>query len=83
MAAFREVIGPSRAIEGVASFDIGRDLTDPDSFIAFEVFEDMVAVGRQEAQPQVQQIISQLEEMVVAEPEATIFYVTDSEPWGT
>ena len=40
MAAFEEVIAPSRAVDGVISFDIARDLADPDSFVAIEVFED-------------------------------------------
>jgi quinol monooxygenase YgiN len=32
MAALAEVIEPSRALDGVISFDLGRDLADPDSF---------------------------------------------------
>lgn len=35
-AALQEVIAPSRALDGVISFDIGRDLADPNSFIATE-----------------------------------------------
>jgi hypothetical protein len=40
MSALKDVISPSRMLEGVVSFDIGRDLTDPKVFVATEVFED-------------------------------------------
>jgi quinol monooxygenase YgiN len=82
MAAFEEVIAPSRAVEGVISFDIARDLADPDSFIAVEVFEDRAALDRQESLPEVGNTLAVLEESLAAEPEATIFYVSSSEPWG-
>ena len=48
MAALREVVAPARAVEGVISFDIARDLTDPNAFIATEVFQDEAARERQE-----------------------------------
>ena len=82
MAAFHKVIAPSRAVEGVVSFDIGRDVADPDSFVAVEVFEDRAALERQESLPVVQEVIGLLEDLVAAEPEATIFHVASSEPWG-
>ena len=82
MAAFQEVIAPSRAVEGVVSFDIGRDVADPDSFIATEVFEDRAALDRQESLPEVARTLAVLEESLVAAPEATIFHVSSSEPWG-
>ena len=82
LAAFEEVIAPSRAVDGVVSFDIARDLADPDSIIATEVFEDRAALERQESLPEVQRVISLLEEVVAAEPEATIFHVSSSEPHG-
>ncbi|MBM2846478.1 MAG: hypothetical protein HW407_1790 [Bacteroidetes bacterium] len=81
MAAFKEVIPPSRAAEGVISFDIGRDLHDPDSIIATEVFMDRAALARQESLPVVQKIIGLLPEFLATEPEATIFNVSSSEPW--
>ena len=83
MAAFEEVIAPSRAVAGVVSFDIGRDVADPDSFVAVEVFEDREALERQESLPVVQKTIGLLEESLTAEPEATIFHVSSSEPWGS
>jgi len=82
MAAFEEVITPSRAVDGVISFDIARDLADPDSFIAVEVFEDKAALERQESLPQVTKTLAVLEESLAAEPEATIFHVSSSQPWG-
>lgn len=82
ITAFRDVITASRTVEGVVSFDIGRDLSDPDSFIAVEVFEDRTALERQESLPVVKQTIGLLEELVAAAPEATVFDVSSSEPWG-
>jgi quinol monooxygenase YgiN len=82
MAALEEVIAPSRAVDGVISFDIARDLADPDSFIAVEVFEDRAALERQESLPEVGRTLAVLEESLAAEPEATIFHVSSSEPWG-
>lgn len=79
---FLSVIPPSRSTTGVVSFDIGRDLEDPDSFIATEVFEDKAALELQEALPEVAAALSVLETSLAAEPEATIFHVSSSEPWG-
>jgi quinol monooxygenase YgiN len=82
LAALKDVVAPSRALPGTVSFDIGRDLTDPDSFIATEVFEDQAALERQETLPEVAKALGVLETSVVTEPEATIFRVSSSEPWG-
>ena len=82
IAAFKEVIAASRPLQGVVSFDIGRDLADPDSFVATEVFEDEAALDRQEALAEVQKTISLLGEIAAEPPTATIFHVSSSEPWG-
>jgi quinol monooxygenase YgiN len=82
MAISRELIAPSRAVQGVISFDIGQDLSDPDSFITTEVFADLDAMKRQESLPVVQQTLNRLGEYLAAEPEATVFYVSSSEPYG-
>ena len=82
MAAFEEVIAPSQAVDGVVSFDIGRDIADPDTFIAVEVFEDRAALERQESLPEVGKTLAVLEESLAAAPEATIFHVSSSEPHG-
>jgi quinol monooxygenase YgiN len=82
MAAMEQVVAPSRALDGVVSFDIGRDLVDPNSLIATEVFEDRAALDRQESQPEVAKVLALLEESLTVEPEATIFHVSSSEPYG-
>ena len=81
-AALVEVIAPSRALDGVISFDIARDLTDSNSFIATEVFEDRAALDRQEAQAEVANALAVIGESLAAEPEATIYHVSSSEPHG-
>lgn len=82
MAAFQDVVPPSRTLAGVISFDIGRDVTDPDVFVATEVFEDLAALDRQESLPEVAEALGVLQESLAVEPEATIFHVSSSEPWG-
>lgn len=82
MAAFKEIVAASRAVNGVISFDMGRDVADPNSFIAIEVFEDQEALERQESLPVVEKTVGLLEELLAAEPEATVFHVSSSEPWG-
>jgi quinol monooxygenase YgiN len=82
IAAFKEVVAASRPLAGVVSFDIGRDLADPDAFVATEVFEDRAALDRQEALPEVKKTIDLLGSVLAGPPEATIFHVSSSEPWG-
>jgi quinol monooxygenase YgiN len=79
LAAFRDVVAPSREVEGVISFDIARDLTDPNSILAIEVFQDAAARERQESLPQVAKVMSLLPEALAAPPEATVFHVSSSE----
>jgi quinol monooxygenase YgiN len=77
--AFEEVLGPSRAVHGVVSFDIARSLDDPNVFIATEVFEDPAARERQEALPEVGKVMAMLPGALASPPEATIFHVSSSE----
>lgn len=79
MAALRDVVAPSRALDGVVSFDIGRDVTDPDVFIATEVFEDRAALDRQESLAEVARAMQVFEDSLTATPEETIFHVSSSE----
>jgi quinol monooxygenase YgiN len=79
-AALAEVIGPARTVKGVIAFDVARDLTDPNSFIATEVFEDAAARERQESLPQVGKVMSLLPDSLAAPPEATVYHVSSSEP---
>jgi len=78
LAAFTAVIAPSRDVEGVISFDIARDLGDPDSIVAVEVFEDEAARERQEALPEVATVMGLLPEAISGPPEATVFQVSSS-----
>ena len=82
LAALRDVVMPSRKLSGVIHFDIGQDLTDPDSFIATEVFEDRGALDRQEAQAEVAKVMALLPDAIAQEPEATIYHVASAEPLG-
>ena len=81
-SALAAVVPPSRQLDGVISFDIAQDLTDPNSFIATEVFEDRAALDRQEAQQEVANALSVVEQSAAAPPEATMFNVSSSEPHG-
>lgn len=80
--AFESVVAPSRMVEGCLRFDIARDVTDANSFIATEVFEDKASLARQESLPQVKKVIDLMPEVLAREPEATIYHVSSSEPWG-
>jgi len=51
--AIAAVEEPSRQLPGVVHFDTARSLTDPNSFVAVEVFEDRAALDRQNAQGEV------------------------------
>jgi quinol monooxygenase YgiN len=77
-ATFAAVVAPSRAIEGVVSFDIARDLVDPNAIIAVEVFDDEAARERQESLPEVGTVMGLLPEILAAPPEATVFQVASS-----
>lgn len=76
--AFAAVVPPSREVEGVISFDIARDVVDPNAIIAVEVFEDEAARERQESLPEVGRVMSVLPELLAAPPEATVFKVSSS-----
>jgi quinol monooxygenase YgiN len=60
-AAIAAVEGPSREIPGVVHFDAARSLTDPNSFVVTEVFEDRRALERQNAQSEVATVLSLIE----------------------
>ena len=82
LAAFRELVAASRPLDGTINFDMGRDITDPDSFIAIEVFADRAALDRQESLPVVQKTMGLLPGLLAGEPEWTIFHVSSSPPSG-
>jgi quinol monooxygenase YgiN len=74
-AALAAVIEPSRALGGVIHFDIARDLSDPDAFIATEVYASKGVLQRQEELPEVEAALALIRESVV-EREATLYDVT-------
>ena len=78
-SALAQVVAPSRKLPGVVSFDIGRDLADPDSFIATEVFENQAALDRQESLPEVARAMAVFPTTLAAPPEVAIYHVSESE----
>jgi quinol monooxygenase YgiN len=77
-----DVVAPSRALDGVVSFDIGQDVTDVNAFIATEVFDDRVALDRQESLAEVASAMSVLEKSLTGPPEAVIYNISTAEPYG-
>jgi quinol monooxygenase YgiN len=61
-AAIAAVEAPSRALPGVVHFDVARSLTEPDTFVVFEVFEDRDALDRQETQAEVAEVLRLVED---------------------
>ena len=80
LAVFTAVIAPSRELDGVIRFDIGRDLSDPDTIVAIEVFADDEARERQEALPQMATLWRMLPEIAAEAPELTLFEVSSAVP---
>jgi quinol monooxygenase YgiN len=79
-SAFAAVVPPSRRVEGVLHFDVGRDVGDPSTFIATEVFADAAARERQESLPEVAEVMRLLPDALAAPPEATVYHTHSSEP---
>lgn len=80
LEVMRPVVAPSRELDGVVHFDIARDIVDADSIIATEIFDDMAALDRQNALPEVAAVMAALPGLLAAEPEATLFRVSSAEP---
>ena len=80
MDAMAAVVAPSRTLPGVIKFDVGRDVTDPDSLIATEVFQDQAAMEPQEAQPEVARVIDLIGAgALTGAPEWTIYEIASAE----
>ena len=79
VAALVPVVAPSRALAGVISIDIARDITDPDAFIATELYEDRAALDRQEALPETVAALATLKAGLIAGSDALIHHVERSE----
>jgi quinol monooxygenase YgiN len=63
----------------VVSFDICQDVTDSNSFVATEVFDDRKSLDRQESCRRWAAAMAAFEEALATEPEATIFNVASAE----
>jgi quinol monooxygenase YgiN len=94
VAALLPVVAASRALPGVISIDFGRDITDPDAFIATELYEDraaldrqealpetIAALDRQEALPETIAALAALKDGIIAESDALLHHVSTSERW--
>jgi quinol monooxygenase YgiN len=79
VAALFPVVAASRALPGVISIDIARDITDPDAFIATELYDDRAALDRQEALPETIQALATLKDGIIAHSDALIHHVERSE----
>jgi quinol monooxygenase YgiN len=80
LEVFKAVIAPAREVDGVIDFDIARDLSDPNSIIATEVFEDEAARERQESIPEVARVMELLPNALAGPPEATVYHVSSTAP---
>lgn len=78
--AMVDVVRASRGLPGVVHFDVATDLTDHNTLIATEVFENVNARKAQEALPEVAKVMSLLPVSLATPPEATLFHVASSEP---
>ena len=72
-AALAAIIPGARATDGVKSFDIARDLINPDSFVATAVYEDGAALERQESTPAVHAAMALFPEVLATPPDRTIY----------
>lgn len=79
MAALAPVVAASRALPGVISIDIARDITDPDAFIATELYEDREALDRQMELPETKAGLAALRDGLVIERHSLIHHVDRSE----
>ncbi|MDQ6846390.1 MAG: antibiotic biosynthesis monooxygenase [Candidatus Dormibacteraeota bacterium] len=80
IAAMSQVVEAARSLPGVIHFDVGRDVLDPNSLIATEVFEDRSAMEREEQLPAVAKVVELLQGGALAgPPEWTIYDVASSE----
>jgi len=76
--AIAAVEAPSREIPGVVHFDVARSLTDPNTFVVTEVFEDRAALDRQNAQSEVAEVLRLVQDgALVGDPEWTVWETRD------
>jgi len=81
-AALEAVIAPSRKVDGVINFDIARDLSDPNTFVAVEVFTDREAVNRQDSLPEAAAVMRFSKAASRTRPNATCSRSKARRPWS-
>jgi quinol monooxygenase YgiN len=75
-ASLEAVVAASRAVEGLVSIDIGRDVTNGNAFIATEVYDDRAALDRQMELPEVVHALALIRD-AATERESIVYDVTD------
>ena len=78
---FADLAAASRAVPGVVSFDVAQDVTDPETFVSIEVYEDQPAVDRQGELPELHALMACLGDLLADGPHGTVFHVSATEPW--
>jgi quinol monooxygenase YgiN len=79
-ATVAAVEAPSRRLPGVVHFDVARSVSEPDTFVVTEVFEDRRALERQEAQGEVGAVLSLVDDgALTREPEWTVWEASVTE----
>jgi len=80
VTAMLDVVKVARSLPGVIHFDIACDLTDQNTLIATEVFQDSEAMQREEALPEVAKVVELMQGgALTGPPERTRFEVASSE----
>lgn len=75
LALLAATIAPSRALHGVISFDVGRDIHIPQAAIVIAVFTDIAASKRHQSLAEVRQLRRILPRLVEAPSELQVFDV--------
>ena len=72
------VAAESRAEDGVLSYHVTSDIENPNTFRIVERYEDEAANEAHESSDHVQQFQTEMEPLLAAEAELSVFEVTDS-----
>jgi quinol monooxygenase YgiN len=75
LALLDTAIVPSRALHGVISFDVGRDIHMPQAAIILAVFDDYAARERQESLAEVRRFARLVPGLVDTPPDLQVFDV--------
>lgn len=75
-----DVIHDSRHVPGVTSYDICESVTEPNVFVAVEVYDSAEAWARHRASEIYQKALPDLKECLADPPEGGTYQVSSSEP---